>query len=121
MSPTGIEEAGEDSIGLRMRPQKGSRRKPIQGHQKYRHTFVCLYFLPVLELNNLNAVRISAGGEGWAEPNLYFIPLLQNKMQTLPVRSAPMKNITLLELQDATKGNTLEVLPFIQIRTGSVP
>ena len=29
---------------------------------------------------------MSAAGEGWTEPNLYFLSLPREKMQTIPVR-----------------------------------
>ncbi len=44
-------------------------------------------------LEKSNVARMSATGEGWTEPNIYFCPLGRNVNESLPVYH--VKNTTL--------------------------
>ena len=49
-----------------------------------RHTVWCVSFLLCGDgFEKLNAARVSAAGEGWTEPNLYFCPPGRNANESV--------------------------------------
>ena len=48
---------------------------------------VAVFFSAERDSNNVNTTRTSVAGEGWTEPNPYFLPPWRKEMQTSPASS----------------------------------